>query len=184
MNATSNHPGQQPNPQSLIAHFQDLPDPRVNRTQDHDLIDILVIAICTLLCGGETFNDLEDFGLAKEDWFKTFLSLRNGIPSHDTFNRLFAALDPKAFLDCFLRWTQRVRQAVPQEIVALDGKALRRAVNQDQTLKYVVSAWAEHNGLVLGQLQVADKSKKRKRGAQLFRISDWKKKIINHGFHG
>jgi predicted transposase YbfD/YdcC len=143
---------------SLIEHFQDLPDPRVNRTKDHDLIDLLVIAVCTLLCAGESFNDMEDFGHAKHDWFKTFLTLRNGIPSHDTFNRLFAALDPKQFLDCFLRWTQSLRQAVPQEIVALDGKALRRALNADQSVKYVVSAWAESNGLVLGQLKVADKS--------------------------
>ena len=143
---------------SLIEHFKDLPDPRVDRTKDHDLIDLVVIAICTLLCAGESFNDMEDFGHAKEDWFKTFLSLRNGIPSHDTFNRLFAALDPQAFLDCFLRWTQSLRQAVAQEIVALDGKALRRALNADQSVKYVVSAWAESNGLVLGQLKVADKS--------------------------
>jgi len=143
---------------SLIEHFQKLPDPRVNRTKDHDLIDILVIAICTLLCGGEGFNDMEDFGHAKHDWFRTFLRLRNGIPSHDTFNRLFAALDPQQFLDCFLRWTQSLRQAVAQEIVALDGKALRRALNQDQSIQYVVSAWAESNGLVLGQLKVADKS--------------------------
>jgi len=143
---------------SLIEHFKDLPDPRVDRTKDHDLIDILVIAVCTLLCAGESFNDMEDFGHAKHAWFKTFLGLRNGIPSHDTFNRLFAALDPKQFLDCFLRWTQSLRQAVPQEIVALDGKALRRALNADQSVKYVVSAWAESNGLVLGQLKVADKS--------------------------
>jgi predicted transposase YbfD/YdcC len=143
---------------SLIAHFKDLPDPRVERTKDHDLIDLLVIAICTLLCAGESFNDMEDFGKAKADWFRTFLTLRNGIPSHDTFNRLFAALDPQAFLDCFLRWTQSLRQAVAQEIVALDGKALRRALNGDQRVKYVVSAWAEDNGLVLGQLKVADKS--------------------------
>jgi predicted transposase YbfD/YdcC len=143
---------------SLIEHFKDLPDPRVQRTQDHDLIDILVIAVCTLLCAGESFNDMEDFGHAKHDWFKTFLRLRNGIPSHDTFNRVFAALDPRAFLDCFLRWTQSLRQAVAQEIVALDGKALRRALNADQSVKYVVSAWAESNGLVLGQWKVADKS--------------------------
>jgi len=143
---------------SLIEHFQKLPDPRVNRTKEHDLIDVLIIAVCCLLCAGESFNDMEDFGLAKEDWFRTFLGLRNGIPSHDTFNRVFAALDPKKFLECFLAWTQSVRQAVPQEIVALDGKALRRALNKDQSIQYVVSAWAENNGLVLGQLKVADKS--------------------------
>src|SRR5437763_7167949 len=142
----------------LIEHFKVIQDPRLNRTKDHDLIDVLVIAVCCLLCGGETFNDMEDFGEAKYEWFKTFLGLRNGIPSHDTFNRVFAALDPKEFLNCFLRWTQSLRQAVSQEIVALDGKALRRALNQDENLKYVVSAWAENNGLVLGQLKVADKS--------------------------
>lgn len=159
----------QPSP-SLLGHFRHLPDPRINRTKDHDLMDILVIAICTLLCGGETFNDMEDFGRAKHDWFKTFLGLRNGIPSHDTFNRLFAALDPKAFLDCFLRWTQSLRQAIPQEIVALDGKALRRALHQNQSAQYVVSAWAESNGLVLGQLKVADKSNEITAVPQLLRV--------------
>jgi predicted transposase YbfD/YdcC len=143
---------------SLVAHFKMIPDPRVNRTLDHDLVDVLVIAVCCLLCAGESFNDMEEFGRAKEEWFKTFLRLRNGIPSHDTFNRVFAALDPKAFLDCFLSWTQSVRAAIPQEIVALDGKALRRALNAEESPKYVVSAWAESNNLVLGQLKVDDKS--------------------------
>lgn len=143
---------------SLIDHFQALPDPRVDRTKDHELIDLLVIAICTLLCAGESFNDMEDFGKAKADWFKTFLTLRHGVPSHDTFNRLFAALDPQAFGDCFVRWTQSLRTAVAQEIVALDGKALRRALSGDQSIKCVVSAWAESNSLVLGQLKVSDKS--------------------------
>jgi predicted transposase YbfD/YdcC len=159
-----------PKTTSLIEHFGNLPDPRCDRTKDHDLIDILAIAICTLLCAGESFNDMEDFGRAKQDWFKTFLRLPNGIPSHDTFNRVFAALDPKAFLDCFQRWTQSLRQAIPQEIVALDGKALRRALNQDQSLQYVVSAWAEDNGLVLGQLKVAEKSNEITAVPELLRV--------------
>jgi predicted transposase YbfD/YdcC len=153
-----------------MAHFADLPDPRLNRTKDHALIDVLVIAICTLLCGGETFNDMEEFGRAKEDWLRTFLGLPNGIPSHDTFNRVLAALDPKGFLDCFLRWTQSLRQAVPREIVALDGKALRRALGPDGGIPYIVSAWAEGNGLALGQWKVADKSNEITAVPELLRV--------------
>lgn len=155
---------------SLLEHFKDLHDPRVDRTREHELIDILVIAICCLLCEGDSFNDMEDFGNAKQEWFKTFLKLPNGIPSHDTFNRLFAALDPQSFLECFLRWTQSLRQAVAQEIVALDGKALRRALNKDENPKYVVSAWAESNGLVLGQLKVDEKSNEITAVPQLLRV--------------
>jgi predicted transposase YbfD/YdcC len=143
---------------SLIIHFQALPDPRVARTPEHKLIDILVIAIGTLLCGGEGFNDMEDFGKAKHDWLKTFLELPHGIPSHDTFNRVFQALDPASFLECFVRWTQSLRAAVSEEIVALDGKALRRALATGQSAPVLVSAWARENGLVLGQLQVSAKS--------------------------
>jgi predicted transposase YbfD/YdcC len=157
---------------SLLAHFSQVPDPRVNRTRDHEPVDILVIAVCTLLCAGETFNDMEDFGKAKQDWFKTFLNLENGIPSHDTFNHVFAALDPKHFPDCFPRWTQSMRAAVSREIAALDGKALRRAMNKDENVKYVVSAWAESNGLVLGQLKVSDKSNEITAVPQLLRVLD------------
>jgi len=142
----------------LLDHFKDLPDPRVPRRCDHELSDVLIIGLCTLLCGGSDFNDMADFGRAKQDWFKTFLPLRHGIPAHDTFNRVFAALKPETFLDCFLRWTQSLRQTVAHEIVALDGKALRRALNRGQSPRYIVSAWAQGNGLVLGQLKVADKS--------------------------
>jgi hypothetical protein len=133
----------------LIKHFESLSDPRVDRTRDHELIDILVIGLCCVICGGDSFNDMEHFGQAKLDWFKTFLSLPNGVPSHDTFNRVFSALDPQKFLDCFLSWTQSVRAAIAQEIVALDGKALRRAIDAGAGPRCIVSAWAEDNGLVL-----------------------------------
>ena len=160
-----------PHPElNLLTHFQTLPDPRTQREPEHQLIDILVVAVCTLLCGGEGFNDMEDFGAAKHDWFKTFLELPNGIPSHDTFNRVFAALDPASFLECFVRWTQSLRAAVSEEIVALDGKALRRALAAGQSAPVLVSAWARENGLVLGQLQVRDKSNEITAVPELLRV--------------
>ena len=155
---------------SLIEHFEQIPDPRVKGRCDHDLIDVLVIALCTLLCGGENFNEMEEFGYAKQEWFRSFLRLRNGIPSHDTFNRVFAALKPETFLDCFMRWTQQMRQTIAQEIVALDGKALRRALERGQSPCYIVNAWACDNGLVLGQRKVDDKSNEITAVPELLRV--------------
>ncbi len=167
----------------------DYPFPRSARPAyqsppSHELIDILVIAVCTLLCGGEGFNDMEDFGKAKADWFKTFLRLPHGIPSHDTFNRVFAALNPQGFLECFLHWTQSLRQAVAQEIVALDGKALRRAMNGDQSLPYIVSVWALGNGLVLGQWKVAAKSNEITALPELLRVLELAGCIVTVRRHG
>jgi predicted transposase YbfD/YdcC len=143
---------------NLITILKEVPDPRVDRRKLHSLSDILSIAICALLCGADSFEDMEVFGEAKSDWFGTFLELPHGIPSHDTFNRVFAALNPQAFLESFMRWTQSLRAAVDQEIVALDGKALRRAINKGDCPKVIVSAWAADNGLALGQLKVDDKT--------------------------
>lgn len=143
---------------SLITILKEVPDPRVERRKLHGLADVLCIAICALLCGADSFEDMEVFGEAKFDWFGTFLELPNGIPSHDTFNRVFAAIDPEKFLECFMRWTQSLRCAVAEEIVALDGKALRRAINAGDCPKVMVSAWAAENGLALGQLKTNDKS--------------------------
>jgi len=147
-------------PASLIACFSVMPDPRIDRTRRHLLIDVIVIGFCTILAGGEGFGDMEAFGKAKEAWFRTFLELPGGIPTHDTFNRVFQALDPQAFFDCFLNWTESLRTAVAGEIVAVDGKALRRALDRGagQALPYMVSAWATENGLALGQVKVDEKS--------------------------
>lgn len=143
---------------SLITILARLPDPRIERSREHELTDLLVIAVCTLLVGGESFYDMEDFGRAREEWLRTFLRLPGGIPSHDTFNRLFQALDPAAFAEAFAQWTQGLRQRLEREVVALDGKAARRATQAGQSPRHLVSAWATASGLTLGQLQVAEKS--------------------------
>lgn len=143
---------------SLIEQLQQLPDPRVRGRCEHDLVDVLVIGLCCLLCGGEGFNDMEDFGMAKRKWFRTFLRLRSGVPKHDTFNRVFAALKPEAFLEMFMAWTQTLRSTVSEEIVALDGKALRRALDRGDSPRVIVSAWAARHALVLGQIEVPGKT--------------------------
>lgn len=145
-------------PHSHITILSRLPDPRGERSKEHELADLLAIALCTLLVGGESFYDMEDFGHARKDWLQTFLRLPNGIPSHDTFNRLFQALDPAAFAEAFAHWTQTLRRRLAREIVALDGKAARRATAAGQSPRHLVSAWATENSLTLGQLQVAEKS--------------------------
>jgi predicted transposase YbfD/YdcC len=146
----------------FAAHFAALPDPRVDRTQLHALLDILVIALCTLLCGGEGWEDMTEFGAAKQPWLRERLglTLKNGIPSPDTFRRLFERLDPDAFTECFTTWVGTLRQHTQGEVVSIDGKTLRHSFDHasGQAPIHVVSAWAGKNRLVLGQLKVADKS--------------------------
>ena len=142
----------------LLSCLRGIEDPRIDRTRDHKLVDILVIGVCCQICGGEGFADMQTFGQAQYAWLCTFLELPNGIPSHDTFNRVFSAIKPDAFMDCFIRWTQSLRTALGREIVAIDGKAQRRACNRKQGIPYVVSAWACSNGLTLGQVKVDEKS--------------------------
>ena len=157
-------------PIAILSILRDLPDPRVERTRMHKLEDILAIAICAILCGVESFEDMEVFGEAKQEWFQTFLELPHGIPSHDTFNRLFAALDANKFMEAFMRWTQSLRGAVEQEIVAMDGKALRRAIDAGENPKVIVNAWAAESGLVLGQRKVDEKSNEIKAVPELLRV--------------
>lgn len=150
---------------TLVEAFSELPDPRVRERCDHLLHEVLVIAVCGMLVGGESFYDMEDFASESEGWLRGFLSLPGGVPRHDTFNRVFQALCPRAFGECFARWTQGVRErlrggapSAGGEVVALDGKALRRAKGRGQEARVIVSAWATEHGLALGQSAVADKS--------------------------
>lgn len=150
----------EPAPLSIAAHFRRLPDPRVRRTRRHALVDILVIALCAVICGADDWVAIARFGRAKRQWFRTFLSLRHGIPSHDTFGRVFAALDPEAFQTAFLAWTQTLATLLPGDVVAIDGKTLRRTFDTaaDKAAIHMVSAWASAQGLCLGQVRTAAKS--------------------------
>jgi predicted transposase YbfD/YdcC len=145
---------------SIAAHFAALPDPRVDRMKLHSLHDILVIAICAILCGADDWASIELFGKAKESWFRKFLDLPHGIPSHDTFGRVFAALDAEAFSKCFVSWIQAIAELSCGEVVAIDGKTLRRTFDRaaEKAAVHMVSAWASANRMVLGQVKTADKS--------------------------
>ena len=145
---------------ALLDHFANLPDPRIARHCWHNLSDILVIAVCAVLCGAESYPAIEDFGHEREGWLKQFLELPAGIPSHDTFNRVLRLLDPVQFQACFLSWMRAVAEATAGEVVAIDGKALRRSFDKGTAKRaiHMVSAWATENGVVLGQRKVDAKS--------------------------
>lgn len=147
-------------PISLIVSFQDLPDPRVEGRCDHQLIDIIVIAVCAVLAGAETWVDIENFGKAKCDWLSSFLELPSGIPSHDTFGRFFAALDGEAFQTAFMRWVEGVFRVSKGQVVAIDGKTVRRSHDRriGKDAIHMVNAWATHNGIALGQWKTDAKS--------------------------
>ena len=145
---------------TIQAYFAEITDPRVERTKLHLLVDILVIAICAVLCGADTWVEMEAYGNAKEQWLRQFLALPHGIPSHDTFGRVFARLKPEELQRCFLRWIQAVREVTHGEVVAIDGKTLRRSFDRaaGKGAIHMVSAWASTNRVVLGQQKVDEKS--------------------------
>jgi predicted transposase YbfD/YdcC len=146
---------------SIVEHFRTLEDPRIERTKKHNLLDILVIALCTLLTGGEGFQDMELFGKSKHAWLQTFLALPHGIPSHDTFGRVFARLHPQRFQECFLAWTQAIAQLTQGTLISLDGKTVKASFDRATASSplHLLSAWcSENGGLVLGQIKTETKS--------------------------
>lgn len=158
----SHHPRFHPSTK-ISTYFADLPDPRRNNGQlQHALLDIVTIALCAMLSGAETFIEMEEFGRAKQEWLRERLGLclGNGIPSHDTFGRLFAALEPTAFARCFEQWTQALHTLTGGEVIALDGKTLRHSFDTatGKAALHLVSAWASDNRLVLAQQAVEQKS--------------------------
>jgi predicted transposase YbfD/YdcC len=145
--------------ESPLKYFAELKDPRVERTREHVLEEILLIAIAAILSGAGGWNEIEHYGKAKIDWLRTFLSLPSGIPSHDTFNRVFAALDPQELEKGFVSWVTSIARLTAGEVVAIDGKALRGTRKAGyKGIVHLVSAWANTNNLVLAQRKVEDKS--------------------------
>ena len=145
---------------SILQHFAAIPDPRLNRRKLHKLSDIFFITLCAVICGADDWVAIELFGKSKVKWFTEVLGLENGIPSHDTFGNVFAAIDTEQFSQCFSRWAADLAELSAGEVVAIDGKCLRRSLDSvsDKAAIYMVSAWATENQLVLGQQKVDDKS--------------------------
>jgi predicted transposase YbfD/YdcC len=145
--------------QNPVNYFSEIEDPRIDHTKEHLLEDIIFITIAAVICGAETWNDIEDYGKSKEDWLGQYLQLPNGIPSHDTFNRLFSALDPSQLETCFLNWVRDATRLSHGEVVSIDGKAIRGSREKgSKSFVHMVSAWANLNGISLGQVKVDDKS--------------------------
>jgi predicted transposase YbfD/YdcC len=164
---------------AFAEHFAGLPDPRIDRTKKHLLIDILAITLCATLAGADSWEEVERFGRAKHDWLKRFLQLPNGIPSHDTFNRVFAALDPRKFAECVASWLAAVCEVTGLGHVAVDGKAARSAPRDTFSGRlHLVSAWASQARLILGQQAVADGSHEIAALPELLRVLDLKGALV------
>lgn len=145
---------------SIMEYFAQIPDPRMERTRHHSLVSVLVLSVCAVICGADSFVAIEQFGRAKLAWLKTFLHLPHGIPSHDTIGRIFSTLNPGALNEAFRRWVSAVHRLTRGEVVAIDGKTLRRSFREAGSGAFVhmVSAWATSNRVVLGQLKTEEKS--------------------------
>jgi predicted transposase YbfD/YdcC len=145
---------------TLFDFFVELEDPRIERNQRHNFMDIIAMAICAVIANANDWNEIETWGYCKYEWLKTFLELPNGIPSHDTFNRVFSALDPQKFLECFAAWVNSINLAVEGTVIAIDGKRLRRSGGDcfGKTALHLVSAWSTDLNMTLGQVKTTEKS--------------------------
>jgi DDE_Tnp_1-associated/Transposase DDE domain len=146
--------------ESLVQHLGAVEDPRCGGKVEHRLLDILVIAVCAVIACAESWDDIALYGRSKLVWLRTFLDLPNGIPSHDTFRRVFMLIDPDAFEAGFAAWVGSLVASFEREVVAIDGKTLRRSFDhrRERSPLHLVSAWASEQGLVLGQRCVDGKS--------------------------
>ena len=163
-----------------MGNLGDLQDPRVDRAKRHELLDIIVITLCAVICGADNWVEIEEFGKAKRDWLAKFLKLPNGIPSHDTLGRVFGLLDPEQFGRCFINWVKSVSELAQGEVVAIDGKTLRGCHDRanGRAALHMVSAWASENHLVLGQTRTSAHSNEITAIPKLLSLLDLKGCII------
>jgi predicted transposase YbfD/YdcC len=166
---------------TFLTYFEGLEDPRLNNHNlRHQLIDILVITILATICGADTWTEIHEFGVSKKDWLRTFLELPNGIPSHDTFGRVFSLIDPKKFEECFYSWIASLKIDIDQEVIAIDGKTLRSSGNRRKKDKalHLVSAWATKNRLMLAQVKTEEKSNEIEAVPRLLNLLDVSGSIV------
>lgn len=165
---------------AIAAHFRGLRDPRVERTKKHLLLDIVVLAVCAVICGAEGWEEIEEFGRQKQAWLKRLLKLPHGIPSHDTIARVFRRLKPQEFQECFLSWTKALEHELGLDQVVIDGKTLRRSFDRAaaKNALHLVSAWTTRNRLVVGQQAVDGKSNEITAIPELLRLLDLKGAIV------
>jgi predicted transposase YbfD/YdcC len=169
-----------PHPASILSHFAALPDPRRRRRRLHHLLDLIAIAICAVIAGCDDWVEVAAYGRKKRAWLQTFLPLPHGIPSHDTFSRVFRLLAPHAFQRCFTRWIEAVQTATGGRLVAIDGKTLRHSFDTaaGTSALHLVSAWAGQNHLVLAQRAVDGHSNEITAIPELVRLLDLKGAVV------
>lgn len=159
---------------SLLDYLNEVTDPRIERAKKHKLIDVLTIAVCAVISGAEGWEHIEMFGKIKKDWLQLFLELPNGIPSHDTFARVFSAIDSKQFQDSFVNWINGIQLQKDGKVIAIDGKTLRRSFDNanGKAPLHMVSAWASEAGIALGQVKTSEKSNEIKAIPKLLQMLD------------